>query len=53
MNKRLISLLANGNRFHLTNSFILKTKNDLANEVVEIIRSYEKDIDEYEKVSNI
>ncbi|CAK86944.1 unnamed protein product (macronuclear) [Paramecium tetraurelia] len=30
--------------------FILKPKKDIANEVLEIIKSHEKDIDEYEKV---
>jgi len=50
MNRRHINLLGNGNRFHLINSFILKPKKDIADEVVEIIKSHEKDIDEYEKV---
>lgn len=31
-------------------SFILKPKKDIASEVVDIIKSHEKDIDEYEKV---
>jgi len=50
INRRLINQLVNGNRFQLINSFILKPKKDIANEVAEIIKSHEKDIDEYEKV---
>lgn len=49
MNKEHSNPLVDGIWIYLL-SFILKPKKDIASEVVDIIKSHEKDIDEYEKV---